>query len=123
MIDPRTESELTSGGDCFAHWHSADRVRTHDDVLRLQELLYEHSVSGTYAITDQDDILLCATGGTLTLPLAKNGREFEVVMTGTTNVTVNLTGTDLIYGAASVLLNAQGMALHFKAVPGGWVLI
>lgn len=123
MIEPRIEAELTNGGDCFAHYHSSDRVRTHDDVLRLQELLYEHSVSGTYAVTEQDDILLCATGGTLTLPLAKTGREFIVVMTGTTNVTVSLTGSDLLYGASSILLNAQGMALHFKAVAGGWVLI
>lgn len=123
MIDLRIEAELTNGGDCFAHYHSSDRVRTHDDVLRLQELLYEHAVSGTYVVTEQDDILLCATGGTLTLPLAKTGREFEVVMTGTTNVTVLFTGTDLLYGESSVLIEQQGTALHFKAVTGGWILI
>lgn len=123
MIDERQEGELTNGGDCFSHYHSSDRVRTHDDVLRLQELLNEHSVSGTYAITDQDDVLLCAIGGTLTLPRAKNGREFEVVMTGTTNVTVNLTSPDLIYSNSSVLMTLQGMALRFKAVSGGWILV
>lgn len=123
MIDPRIEAELTNGGDCFSHWHSSDRIVDHDDIMRSQELLYQHSVSGTYSVTDQDDILLCATGATLTLPLAKTGREFIVVMTGTTNVTVNFTGTDLIYGESSVLIEQQGTALHFKATTGGWILV
>ncbi len=123
MLDPRQVAELTGGADCFLHWHSTDRVLRHEDVSALQELTWGKAVSGAYTATDNDNVLLCASGGTVTLPLAKAGREYEVVMTGTTNVTVNFTGTDTIYGNTSVLLNLQGMALHFKAVSGGWILI
>ena len=123
MIDAYQESALTGGGDCFIHWHSADRVMRREDWSSLEELNWAHEVTGTYTVTNADNILLCPSGGTITLPLSKAGREFEVVMTGTTNVTVQFTSTDLIYGASSVLLNLQGMALHFKAVSGGWVLI
>ena len=123
MIDTSQESQLVSGGDCQLHWHSIDRVVRHEDVEQAQAILRQRSVSGTYTITDKDDILLCATGGTLTLPLARAGREFEVVMTGTTGVTVNLTSPDEIYGETSVLLSIQGTALHFKATTGGWIIV
>jgi hypothetical protein len=79
--------------------------------------------SATYTVSPTDDILLCSIVTTIIFPIAKNGREIEVVMTGVGDVTVNLAGTDLIYGETSVLLNVQGMALHFKAITGGWILI
>lgn len=122
-MDAYQESQLTGGGDCPLHWHSVDRLVRHDDVTQAQAILRQRMVTGTYTVTEKDDILLCPTGGTLTFPLARSGREFEVVMTGTTNVTVNLTSPDLIYGSSSVLLNIQGMALHFKATVGGWIII
>lgn len=123
MIDQFQENQLLSGGDCQLHWHSLDRVVRHEDLEQTQAIMRQRSVSGTYTITDTDDILLCASGGTLTLPLAKAGREFEVVMTGTDPVAVNLSGSDKVYGKTSVLIEEQGTALRFKAVAGGWVLI
>lgn len=123
MINPSHESQLTNGGDCPLHWHSSDRVVRHDDVTQGQAILRQRDVSGTYTITEKDDILLCASGGTVTLPLAKGGREFEVVMIGATNVTVATTSPDLVYGASTVLMNVLGMALHFKATSGGWLII
>ena len=123
MLDPVQESSLVSGGDNFDHWHSSDRVPTHATLQRLQQLVRQTSVTGTYTVVDGDDIILCATGATITFPLAKNGREIEVVMTGVIQVIINFTGTDLIYGESSVLLEVQGTALHFKAVAGGWILI
>lgn len=123
MIDQFQQNQLLGGGDCQLHWHSIDRVVRHETLEQTQAIMRQRSVSGTYTITDTDDILLCASGGTLTLPLAKAGREFEVIMTGTTDVTVNLTSPDEIYGETSVLIEEQGTALRFKAVTGGWVFI
>ena len=124
MIDPHHEAALVSGGDCFSHWHSTDRVVDHGTLQQLQQLVRETNVTTSpYAVTDSDDILLCGIAATVTLPLAKNGREIEVIQTGTSNVTVNLAGADTIYGSTSVLLNVQGMALRFKAITGGWVLL
>jgi hypothetical protein len=124
MIDPHHEAALVNGGDCFSHWHSTDRVVDHGTLQQLQQLVRETDVTTTpYTVTPSDDILLCGIAATVTLPLAKNGREIEVIQTGTSNVTVNLAGADTIYGSTSVLLNAQGMALRFKAITGGWVLL
>jgi hypothetical protein len=124
MIDPHHEAALVNGGDCFSHWHSTDRVVDHGTLQQLQQLVRETNVSTSpYTVTASDDILLCSAAGSVNFPLAKNGREIEVVMTGTGNVTVNFAGTDTIYGSTSVLLNVQGMALHFKAVSGGWILV
>ena len=76
-----------------------------------------------YTATEQDDILLVPNGGIIILPPARNGGEFEVIMSGTAVITVQLSGTDLIYGETSVILNTRGTALRFKAIPGGWVII
>ena len=124
MLDTYQEAVLTGGADCFIHWHSSDRVVDHGTLQQLQQIARETSVTTTpYVVTASDDILLCTIASTVTFPLAKNGREIEVVMTGTGNVTVNFSGTDTMYGNTSVLLNAQGMALRFKAITGGWVLL
>ena len=123
-MDQYQEAVLTGGADCFIHWHSADRVLDHGSLQQLQQVARETSVATTpYVVTASDDILLCSVATTVTFPLAKNGREIEVVMSGTGNVTVNFAGTDTVYGSASVLLNVQGMALRFKAITGGWILI
>ena len=123
MLDPVQESSLVSGGDSTDHWHSSDRVPTHATVQRLQQLLKQTTVSGSYTVVDADDIILCPTGATIVFPRARNGQEIEVVMTGTIQVIINLDGPDLIYGESSVLIEVQGTALHFKAVTGGWILI
>ena len=122
-MDSAQESELVGQGDCQLHWHAADRRMDNLRVKEGHQNTTVRSVTGAYSVTKSDDILLCPSGGTITFPLANNGRELEVIMTGTTSVTVNLAGTDEIYGETSVLLNVEGMALHFKAVTGGWVLI
>ena len=123
MLDPVQESSLISGGDNFDHWHSSDRVPTHATLQRLQQLTRQTEVTGSYTVVDGDDLILCPTGATIAFPLAKNGREIEVVMTGTIQVIITLAGTDLIYGESSVLIEVQSTALRFKAVSGGWILL
>ena len=118
-----TPTELTNGGDCHLHYHQSDRVPRQDTIRGLQFVTRVVSVATAYTIMETDDIVEVSVVATVTLPLAKNGREYQVVMTGVGNVTVNLSGTDLIYGNTSVLLNVQGMSLRFKAITGGWILI
>ncbi len=115
---------LVNGGDCTLHHHSADRYPTHVTLSRLQQLTNQRVIStATYTVASTDDILLIGVVCAVTFPRANNGREIEVVMTGTGNVTVNFAGTDKLYGQTSALLNLQGMALRFKAIVGGWVLL
>lgn len=123
MLTPQQESTLTSGGDSFDHFHSADRVVTQRTVRDFHSILRERNVSGSYVLTDSDDVLLCTSTATIQFPLAKNGREFEVVLLGAGPVTCICASTDLVYGAASVVLDLPGTALHFKAISGGWILI
>lgn len=90
--------------------------------LQNQHVVEGKAGNGTYTVLDTDELLL-STGGTITFPLSTVDREIEVVMTTTVNVTINLAGSDLIYSELSVLMNSKGMALHFKGISGGWILI
>jgi len=117
-------SSLTGGGDSFDHYHSSDRTPTHDTLQRLHELDTKRTVStDPYTVQSSDDILLCQ-GGTVNFPASKgNGREIEVVMMTSTNVLVQLAGTDAVCDETSVLIEEQWTALRFKSITGGWILI
>lgn len=118
------EATLLNGGDCFLHWHSSDRVPRQDFLHGLQQVTRERTITAaTYSVVDTDDILLCGVSTTITMLPAIDGREIEVVMTGTDPITVNLTTPDLVYGESSVIIEEQGTALRFKAISGGWVFI
>lgn len=123
MLTPQQESTLTSGGDSFDHYHSQDRTVTQRTAHDLQSVLREREVAGIYAVTDSDDVLLCTAPATISLPKSKNGRELEVVAAATDSVLCLCSGSDRVYGESSVLLTVLGMALHFKAISGGWILI
>lgn len=116
---------LTGGGDCFEHYHSSDRTPTHDTLHRLRELDKKTTVpTDPYTVAQQDDLLLAAMGEMINFPSSKgNGREIEVIMSGTLPVTISLSGSDTVCGETSVLIEEQWTALRFKAVSGGWVLI
>lgn len=116
---------LTGGGDCFEHYHSSDRTPTHDTLHRLRELDKKTTPTASpYTVTQQDDFLFAAAGETIIFPASKgNGREIEVIMSGTLPVTISLSGSDTVCGETSVLIEEQWTALRFKAVSGGWVLI
>lgn len=125
MLDSFQEQQLTGGGDTLLHFHLADRTPTHETVVQGDIAAAAKNVpTDPYTVTESDLFLYCPNGETLTMPLSKaNGREFEVVMTGTDPVTVNLSGSDTVYGETSVYIEIQGTALRFKAVSGGWVFI
>lgn len=124
-LDTYHEQQLTGGGDTLLHYHLADRTPTHESVVQGTIAAAAKVVpTDPYMVTESDFYLYCANGETLTMPLSKaNGREFEVIMTGTDPVTVNLSGSDEVYGETSVLIEEQGTALRFKAVSSGWVFI
>lgn len=118
-------NSLTGGGDSFDHYHSTDRIPTHDTLQQIHQLDTKRTVStATYTVVEQDDILLCSVNSVVSFPASKaNGREIEVVMTGGNALTVDLAGSDTIFGEGSVLLEIVGTALRFKSISGGWILI
>ena len=122
-MTPEQEASLTGFGDCFEHYHSLDRQPTHYTLEQLQQVVIVKERTAPYTATAQDDIILVPLGGTIILPKALNGGEFEVIMSGVLNVTVQLSPPDLVYGQSSVIMTVKGMALHFKAITGGWIII
>lgn len=116
---------LIDGGPSYDHWHPVDRIPTHDTLQQLRQLDNKITIgTDPYVVRAQDDILLAASGETITFPVSKNnGREIEVVMSGVLPVTVNMGGSDTVCGEASVLIEEQWTALRFKSVSGGWILI
>lgn len=126
-LSDQQESALTSGGDCFEHYHTVDRVLDHNSLSQLQQLATTVNVTTNVTAKNGQDILLVDTTAAsidVTLPLAMRGMEFIIVKTAAANVlTIILSGTDLIYGASSVTAFVLGTSLHFKAITGGWILI
>ena len=97
---------------------------THDTLNRLQNLAGPKDIdTATYTATYNDDHLLSSVTTSITLPPSRAGKEIEVTMIGTGNVTVVPTGTDTLVGTTSVVMTAQWMSLRFKSVSGGWILI
>lgn len=123
MLTYEQESSLTSRGDNFDHHHSSDRVMTQDSLHQLHQIARVSSQTSPYTLSEKDDIVMLPLGGIIILPEARNGGEFEVIMSGTAVITIQLSGSDLIYGETSVIMNTQGTALRFKAISGGWVII
>ena len=123
-LDPRQEQELVGGGDSLLHYHLADRATN----AGLQSDARVVGVSTTtYAVRDGDDFLVCDTTLvpiTVTLPLARNGREIEVVYNaGVNNITLLPQTGDTTMGTTSITMTLLGMALRLKAVDNNWVII
>jgi len=127
VFTDRQESALTSGGDCFDHWHSADRVLTHDDVANLQSLDNILNVSSDVSLADQCDLVIVDTSVsnvTLTLPRASNGREVEIMKNAPANyLSIKTVGTDKILGDIELRVYNYGTSLRFKAMQTGWIII
>ena len=124
-MDARQEALMLNGADCPLHFHSQDRVPTHDTLSALQGVAKQTIPTGEdYTATSQDDYILCAGSCTVTLPPARNGQEYEIVKTFAGGVvTILPSGTDTIIGTTSVLVYVQWTALRFKAISGGWAII
>lgn len=124
MLDDRDERQLVGGGDTLLHYHLADRATN----AGLQSDARQRTTSDSaFSVTYDDDFVFCDTTSSnisVTLPLARNGKEFEIVKTASPNMlTILPSGTNTLAGAASVLVYVQWTALRFKAVSGGYVLI
>lgn len=116
---------LVQGGDCFSHWHSVDRVPTHDTLTGLQELEVVRQISGNYTVKPEDDFLLVTAASPLNVQLypMRGGRHLTVIrVSGSSAITILPAVGETVNGGASVVLNASYTAMKFKAFQGiGWI--
>lgn len=126
-LTPYQEATLTSGGDCFDHWHSTDRALSHDDVLAYQGLTLALEITGDHTVDNRGDFLLVDSSAgnvVITLPVANNGREIEVMKNASANyVSIVPAAGELILDSTEVRIFNYGTSLRFKAIPGGWFII
>lgn len=120
-------SQLVGGGECHIHTHPKEQLDFSD---RLELMLAEpfHEVSSNYTMTKGDELLMVDTTAgdvTITLPLAANGREFQVVKKVNANALFIVpTPTNNIIGSTDgVVVYNRFTSLHIKAIPGGYILI
>ena len=118
------ESSLVSGGDCFIHWHSSDRVITHDDLTTLIESeTYKSVINGTTVIpAGVNYVLADSTAGdsNLTIAAAGLGLAMTVVKLVAGNDVIVTPAAGLINGSASYTMTAAYEVAKFKALGGNY---
>lgn len=124
MLDPQQESNLTSQGDCFEHWHSQDRIPTHEFKLGLDYLETALEVgAGTTTLTGSEDfVLVDSTAGAATIVLPPPIKRLSVVVLRTVaanTVTID-SPSGTINGAATYALTGAYAAGTFKAINGNY---
>ena len=123
MIDDRSANELINGGDTRLHYHLEDRATN----AGLQQAATRKTITGDTTLTYKDDFALVDTSSasiTISLPLARDGREIEVVKLSPVNsVFVVPTAPNTVLGATGVIISGQYDAIRFKSVDGGWIAI
>lgn len=128
MLTLQQESNLTSAGDCFEHWHSQDRVPVYSDIAEYQSLARQVVVSSDAFVSPEADYLLVDTSMgdvNIQLPPAMRGREIEVIKTASAYRVIILPDSgETIIGAEGVVIQSRYDALRIKAVQNmGWVAI
>jgi hypothetical protein len=122
-LDARQEQELTGCGDTMLHYHLADRATN----AQLQSTVRQTTVTVSRALTESDDILLVDTTAgsvTLTLPLAKGGKEYSAVKVVAANsMLLACSGTDTICGDTSLTATVCWTSIHIKASNGSWIIL
>lgn len=113
---------LTGGGDCFLHYHSADRELSDRSLRQIQQLTTVREVTGDYTVTSKDYVVV-VDDGDVVLPTAKNGVEFIIVNGGSTSITVTFSGGDTLFGTTSATIATLGDSLRFKGLKGKWITI
>lgn len=124
MINTQQEASLLSGGDCFLHWHSQDRVATHSmlsDLISLEKTQFVVD-GGTVVDPEADYVLVDTTAGnaTLTLPQPVIGRKLVLLKTAAGNTATLSSPTGDINGAATLVLTAAYEAAVLKAIAGNY---
>lgn len=114
---------LVGGGDCLDHYHNSDRFPPRDTMLWLHSLERVKTITTTYTITSDDDIIV-VNGTTLavTLPPARNGRHLRFT-TVSGSATLTPYGSETINGSASHTIDSSHKTCHLKAISGGWIEI
>lgn len=124
MLTDLQESNLVSQGDCFEHWHSQDRIPTHEFKLGLDYLETSLSVgSGSTTLVGAEDyVLVDTTSGSATIVLPPPIKRMKVVIVKTAaanSVTVD-SPTGTINGTATYVLSAAYAVAVFKAINGNY---
>lgn len=124
MLDLLQESNLTSGGDCFEHYHSQDRIPTHEFKLGLDYLETALEVgAGTTTLTGAEDfVLVDSTAGAATVMLPPPVKRMSVVVmrkVAANTVTID-SPTGTINGAATYALAGAYAVGTFKAINGDY---
>ena len=125
-MNPQQESVLINGGDCPLHYHTIDRVVTHDTLNAIYAIATQHIITtATFTASGADDIIICPITCTITLPTAKNGKRYIIIKTFSgSSVIINSTGTDTINGSTSNTISTQWDTRTLLAIDtGGWIII
>lgn len=121
MVNYNELGTLVGGGDCQEHYHSSDRFPPRSSLLWMWSLEKVTKITDNYSVTSNDDIVVVdATGKTVTLPVALNGRHIIISRLSGTN-TIVPSGADTIAGGASVTLDSSKTVWRLKAISGGWI--
>jgi len=112
--------ELINGSDCASHWHSIDRIPTHDTLTALQGLTNAVTITtAAYTVIGTENYLIDTVGSTIKLLPAKNGQELVIIkVTASGTTTITAASVDTINGAASRTLTEQWSIAHLKNIKG-----
>lgn len=114
--------ELVGGGDTLQHYHLADRATN----AGLQSALRIRTAAITGTVLAEDDVVIADTSSgaiTLTLPPARNGKEYELVLSGTNTLTITPAAGDTFMGDVNAVVSVNKTALHIKATTQNWIVI
>lgn len=119
--------QLTGGGDCNLHSHSADRLVTSETINQYEAQKKVRFISADDDALYTDNIIVADTTAgdiTISLPAAKGGKEFIFVKAAAGNdLVAECSGTDTIFGSTSTTVVTLGASIRLKAITGGWITL
>ena len=119
-------AQLIGGGECYIHTHPKEQLNF-SDRLELMAAQPINTITGDYTLSRADELVLVDTSAatvTITVPLAENGREFQIVKYADQNaLNIDATAPDKILASDRVIVYNRFTSLHLKAVPGGYIFI
>jgi hypothetical protein len=97
---------------------------TQELIDQVQSAMQVRKVNQSYLANYNDNIILVDTSLanlTVTLPLAKNGKEFIIVKGSASNgLTVQFSGADKMFGLGNISMLELGTR-RLKSIPGGYI--
>lgn len=112
---------------CYVHSHPKE-ILGFSERLELMAAQPPNTIISDYTLTKSDDLILVDTSigdVTITLPLASQSREFQIVKYSDLNrLFIVPTSPDLVLGSASgIQVNNKYSSLHIKAIVGEYILV